>query len=217
MGAPDRTVHCTDGVQWLNAHPLPADHAVLTSMPDTSELSGLSFAQWEQWFSDTAALIVRSTAETSAAIFYQTDIKREGTWVDKAYLVQRGAYAAGGKLLWHKIVCRAPAGTATFGRPAYAHLLCFSRGLLADPGKSTADVLPRLGAMTWPRAMGLEAVEHALRWLKAHTPARTVVDPFCGVGTALAAANQHGLSAIGVELSAKRAQKARELTLPRSL
>jgi hypothetical protein len=214
MAAPERTVHCTDGVQWLHDNPLPADHAVLTSMPDTSELSRLSFAQWEQWFSDTAALIVRSTAPGSAAIFYQTDIKREGAWVDKGYLVQRGAYAAGGKLLWHKIVCRAPAGTATFGRPAYAHLLCFSRGLLADPGKSTADVLPRLGAMTWARAMGLEAVEHALRWLSANTEARVLVDPFCGVGTALAAANARGLAAIGVELSPKRAQKARELVLP---
>jgi tRNA G10 N-methylase Trm11 len=40
---------------------------------------------------------------------------------------------------------------------------------------------------------------------------RTVVDPFCGHGSVLAAANAHGLSAIGVELSRRRAAKARTL------
>jgi tRNA G10 N-methylase Trm11 len=39
-----------------------------------------------------------------------------------------------------------------------------------------------------------------------------VVDPFCGHGTILAVANEHGLDAVGVELSAKRARKARRLT-----
>jgi tRNA G10 N-methylase Trm11 len=39
-----------------------------------------------------------------------------------------------------------------------------------------------------------------------------VVDPFCGLGTILAVANEHGLDAIGVELSSKRARKARRLT-----
>jgi tRNA G10 N-methylase Trm11 len=38
-----------------------------------------------------------------------------------------------------------------------------------------------------------------------------VVDPFCGLGSALAVANALGMDAIGVELSRKRAEKAREL------
>jgi uridine kinase len=50
-------------------------------------------------------------------------------------------------------------------------------------------------------------------FLVAHTTARTVVDPFCGVGTMLAAANEVGLDAIGVELSRRRAAKARKLVL----
>lgn len=210
---PLRTVHCADAIAWLDQRALPAGHAVITSLPDTSEIPRLSFEAWQAWLSDTAALILRATSPEDAAIFYQTDIKREGAWVDKGYWVQRGAYAAGARLLWHKIVCRAPAGTATFGRPAYAHLLCFSRGLRADVARSTPDVLPRLGAMTWARAMGLEAVEASVRWLRANTAATVVVDPFCGVGTALAVANRHGMEAIGVELSPKRAEKARRLVL----
>jgi tRNA/tmRNA/rRNA uracil-C5-methylase (TrmA/RlmC/RlmD family) len=79
--------------------------------------------------------------------------------------------------------------------------------------ESGPDVLPELGVMTWARAMGLAAAEFAVQWLKARADARCVVDPFCGVGTALAVANQLGLDAIGVELAQGRAQKARELAL----
>jgi hypothetical protein len=206
-----RVVHCGDGLAWLRDNPLPADHSIITSLPDSSELSSLSFEQWRAWFSDTSALICRSLSPGAAAIFFQTDVKREGAWVDKAYLVQRGAEAAGSAQLWHKVVCRAPAGTATFGRPAYAHLLCFSRELRLEPKHSTADVLPRLGEMTWARAMGVEACVAACRFLATHAGCRTVVDPFCGLGSALAVANALGLDALGVELSRKRSERARTL------
>ena len=67
--------------------------------------------------------------------------------------------------------------------------------------------------MTWVRAIGLEACRVAVRWISTHTRTHTVVDPFCGLGTALAVANELGLDAIGVELNRKRAAKARSLTL----
>jgi hypothetical protein len=116
-------------------------------------------------------------------------------------------------LLWHKIVCRAPAGVTTFGRPSYAHLLCFSRELTLSKQQASADVLPRLGAMTWARAMGVAACEATCAFLLAHTACRTVVDPFCGVGSMLAVANAYGMDAIGVELSPKRAARARVLEI----
>jgi tRNA G10 N-methylase Trm11 len=72
-------------------------------------------------------------------------------------------------------------------------------------------VLPSLGTMTWSRAMGSAACEAAVRFVAA-TGARTIVDPFCGVGSVLAAANAHGLDAIGVEISRRRASRARKLT-----
>jgi hypothetical protein len=99
----------------------------------------------------------------------------------------------------------------TFGRPAYAHLLCFSRALRLPPSASTADVLVRPGAMTWARAMPREACDAVARFLLAHTRCRTVLDPFCGAGTMLAVANAHGLDAVGVERSPKRAARARGL------
>jgi hypothetical protein len=206
-------VHCDDGVAWLGAARLPADHAVVTSLPDLSELPTLGFDGWRRWFVDTVALACRAVADESVAVFYQTDVKHDGRWVDKAFLVGLGVEQAGSALLWHKIVCRVPPGATTFGRPAYAHLLCASRGLRLAPGQSSPDVLPRLGEMTWARAMGREACEAIVRFLVAHTRCRTVVDPFCGLGTMLAVANAAGLDAIGVERSPRRAERARQLAL----
>jgi hypothetical protein len=200
-------------VQWLRTHPLTSGQHVFTSLPDSSEMKRLSFAQWQDWFAGAAECVVRALPDDCAAIFYQTDVKCEGGWVDKSFLVQRGAYAAGARLLWHKIVCRAPAGIATFGRPGYAHLLCVSRAMRDAPELATPDVLPQMGAMTWPKAIGLEAAHAGVRWLREHAHATTIVDPFCGVGTILAVANAQGLDAIGVELAASRAEKARNLTI----
>ena len=90
-----------------------------------------------------------------------------------------------------------------------------SRALRLQPGASTADVLPEPGAMTWARAMPVAACEAVADFLLARTGCRTVVDPFCGLGTLLAVANARGLDAIGVEHSPKRAERARRLELPR--
>jgi hypothetical protein len=210
---PTRSIHHADAFAWLGANTLGPEHAIVTSLPDSSELPSLTFEGWRTWFSETSKQLCEATHETAVTLFFQTDVKREGTWVDKAYLVQRGAEAAGSALLWHKVVCRAPAGTATFGRPAYAHLLAFSRTLRVDPGHSTADVVPQLGKMPWSRAMGVGACEVACRFIAKQTACRVVVDPFCGVGTVLAVAEQFGLDAIGVELSLKRAERARQLRL----
>lgn len=212
MTLPSRTVEHGDGIAWLQRTPLDPDHAIVTSLPDASEVPELGDG-WAAWFSDVVALCCRQLADDAVAIFYQTDVKRDGRWVDKGYLVQRGAEAAGSFLLWHKVVCRVTPGFITMGRPAYAHLLAFSRNLRVSPGRSTADVLPSTGAMTWSRAMGVAACEQAARFLVADTACRTVVDPFCGQGTMLAVANAHGLDAIGVERVGRRVRKARSLQL----
>ena len=207
---PSRIVHHADGVAFLST-PLPGTHAIITSLPDTSELPSLgSIDAWRTWFVDTIALACRAVADDAVAIFYQTDIKHDGRWIDKGHLVQCGAEAAGSFALWHKIVCRVPPGAITFGRPAYAHCICVSRTRRLEAGASTPDVLPALGAMSWSRAMGAAACEMAVTFV-ASIGATTVVDPFCGVGSALAAANAFGLDAIGVEISRRRASRARRL------
>lgn len=213
MKPPTRTVHQADALAWLAANALPADASVVTSLPDASELARSTAAHWQSWFVDAARSVLRAVPDRGAAIFFQTDVRRSGVWIDKAFLVQQAAVAVGMPMLWHKIVCRAPAGRATPGRPGYAHLLCFSRTVREPIAAASADVLPELGAMTWSRAMGLAAARFAVGWLRDRAGAGCIVDPFCGIGTALAVANALGLDAIGVERNPGRAQRARELVV----
>ncbi len=207
----ERKVFCEDAISWLNNFELHSGHSFLGSLPDISEFPGYSLERWKEWFEQTAALILSKTSPEGVAIFFQSDIKFENEWVDKGYLVQKAAEKLGHKLLWHKIFCRVPPGMITFGRPAYSHMLCFSKTVVPDLSKSTADVIPDLGDKTWVRGMGLEASLVACHFILNETSTRTLVNPFCGEGSVLAAANFVGLHAVGIERSPKRAEKAQLL------
>jgi hypothetical protein len=203
-----REVICADALNWLESYEKTLGHSFVASMPDISEFPKFSLEQWKSWFLETAKLILSKTSQDGVTMFYQSDIKHEGEWVDKAYLCQKAAESVGHKLLWHKIVCRYPAGTITFGRPSYTHVLCFSETLILDQGHSTADVLDTIGEKTWERGMGLEAAIMMARFVMRDTQTRTLIHPFCGEGSMLAAAEAHGLNTIGIERSPKRAEKA---------
>lgn len=211
----ERSIHCADAIEWLKSIPVQAEASFVASMPDISEFPSYSLNEWKEWFVQTATLILSRCPDEGVTIFYQSDIKHEGTWVDKGYLCQKAAESLGHELLWHKVVCRSPAGIATFGRPSYSHILCFSKKLRVDVSQSTPDVIPDIGEKTWQRGMGLEACLMIAKFIKEQTHSTVMVNPFCGEGSMLAAANALGLKAVGIEKSPKRAQKAQDLTLVR--
>jgi hypothetical protein len=208
---PTRVVHEADAIAWLQENELASDAAIVTSLPNVDEFRHQNFERWRNWFCDAVALILQKTPTNSAAVFFQTDIQQDGIWIDKSFLVQQAAALTGTPLIWHKIALRAPVGTTTNSRPGYAHLLCLAPTLRLTEHNATPDILPQLGKMAWPRAMGLDIATTAVRWLRDYAGARTIVAPFCGTGTALLAANQLDLDAIGIERSTSRAAKAREL------
>lgn len=212
-----RIVHCEDALKWLGTSTVEEDFSFVASMPDFSEFPGLTLTQWKEWFIEAAHLIMSRCPDEGVSVFYQSDIKHEGVWIDKAYLCQKAAEKLGIDLIWHKIICRAPIGVATFGRPSYSHILCFSKRLRPSLSMSTADVLPQVGDKTWQRGMGLEASLMVAKFIAEQTKTKTVINPFCGQGSMLAAANQLGLNAIGIERSPKRAQKARLLKISSDL
>lgn len=206
-----RTVHCADALVWLREQPSFEGCSFITSLPDVSELGGMPIPEWKRWFHQAARAVLQRVPPEGVAIFYQSDIKKDGVWIDKGYLVSRAAEEEGCEVLFHKVVCRRPPGTITFGRPAYSHLLCFSRGVRLDMSRSLPDVLDNPGESNWTRGMGTEACRLACRFILENTRTRTVVDPFCGRGMVLAVANAMGLDAIGVEINGKRARQARAL------
>jgi hypothetical protein len=210
---PRRVVHHDDAIAWLIAQGRLEGSSIITSLPDLSELPALGFAGWRRWFEDAAALAMQSVGDDGVAIFFQSDIRYEGLWVDKGALVTAAAARAGARPLFHKIVCRKRPGTITRGRASYSHLLGFSRALRPSAANATADVLPDAGFAPGTKAMGVNACVDACRFILAETDSRTVVDPFCGFGTVLAVANALGLDAVGVDLSLRMCRKARSLRI----
>jgi hypothetical protein len=209
---PARRVVQAESLAWLDANPAAAGASIMTSLPDVSELPDLDLDAWRAWFVEAVRQIVRWLPDEGVAIFYQSDIRRGGVWIDKGYLVLRGAEEAGAAVLWHKIVCRKPPGTFGLGRSSYSHMIGVSRGPIATPRKPSPDVLPDAGFMSWSRAMGVTACRVACAFLRDETPTTLVVDPFCGRGTVLAIANDMGFDAIGIDISAKRCRAARRAT-----
>lgn len=209
---PRRQVFRAEALDWMENHPSRPQTSVITSLPDISELPEHDLEGWRIWFVRAAERVVTWVPDDGVAIFFQSDIRRQGVWIDKGYLVLRAAENAGAVLLWHKIVCRKPPGTITHGRASYSHLLCVSRTApraLRHPGP---DVLADGGTQIWSRAMGVAACRLACRFLREETATHLVCDPFCGRGTALAVANDFGFDAVGVDRSERCCRAARSLT-----
>lgn len=212
---PGREVVCADAIPWMRARGVIAGACAVTSLPDVSEV-GVALEVWRGWFLDAVRLVVDAVPAESAAIFFQSDIKRDGEWIDKGALVTRVAEEAGARILFHKIVLRRPAGMLTAGRPGFTHLIAVSRAMKCPDMLPIPDVIAEAGEQKWVRAMGVRAAGHAVRFARDFVGpglgrAPVVVDPFCGVGTVLAVANALGLGALGVEKARKRAEQAREL------
>eukprot|EP00931_Biecheleriopsis_adriatica_P037764 TRINITY_DN21664_c0_g1_i1.p1 TRINITY_DN21664_c0_g1~~TRINITY_DN21664_c0_g1_i1.p1 ORF type:complete len:143 (-),score=17.84 TRINITY_DN21664_c0_g1_i1:23-451(-) len=119
----------------------------------------------------------------------------------------------GARLLWHKVIFsgKVGAGGRNSFSAGYTHYICFTTSHDAEPldGCAFPDVI-RKGLSTWASGSGAHCVELACAYLKARG-CTLVVDPFCGEGAVLAIANALGLTALGVELTRKRARLGRTL------
>ncbi|HEX2860794.1 MAG TPA: hypothetical protein VHN79_04110 [Lacunisphaera sp.] len=184
----------------------------MTSLPDVSEI-GKALPAWREWFLQAVRLVVDVVPDDSAAVFFQSDIKRDGGWIDKGALVIRAAEDAGARVMFHKVICRRPPGMLTSGRPGFTHLIAVSRAMQCPDILPIPDVIADAGRILWVRAMGVRAAAHAVRFARDQAGARLIFDPFCGVGTIPAVANALGLDALGLELAKKRCEQSRTQTV----
>jgi len=163
----------------------------------------------------TINLILTKLPKDEFAIFYQSDIKvfdhqkKKITkeWIDKSFLINLAAQNTDSVLLWHKIFLFGEIGQIKPNRASYSHMLCFSKEKLDED--HTADVHHR-GHMLWTRGMWVDACLFAVNSLKKKGITR-IIDPFCGKGTILAAANHVGLHAIGIDISINCCETSRNL------
>lgn len=205
---PQREIICADAIAWMQARGRIDGACAVTSLPDVSEI-GKTLPVWREWFQHAARLVMDSVPDDSAALFFQSDIKRDGVWIDKGALVIRAVEGAGARMLFHKIVCRRPPGMLTQGRPGFTHLIAVSRSMKCPDTLPIPDVITDAGRSLWVRAMGVRAAAHAVRFARDQVGAKLIFDPFCGVGTIPAVANALGLDALGVELAKKRCEQSR--------
>lgn len=210
--SPNREIVCADAIAWMQARGRIDGACAVTSVPDVSEI-GRTLPVWREWFLNAVRLVVDAVPDDSAALFFQSDIKRDGVWIDKGALVIRAAEDAGARVLFHKVVCRRPPGMLTHGRPGFTHLIAVSRQIKCPDILLIPDVIADAGRSLWVRAMGVRAAAHAVRFARDQVGAKLIFDPFCGVGTIPAVANALGLDALGVELSKKRCEQSREQTV----
>lgn len=207
---PLREVHQADAIPWMRERGRIDGACAVTSLPDVSEVN-MDLAKWRTWFLGAVELVVNTVPDESAALFFQSDIKRDGAWIDKGAMVIRAAEDAGARVMFHKIVARRPPGMLTYGRPGFTHLIAVSRAMRCPEVLPLPDIITDAGELKWVRAMGVRAAAHAVRFAKEQVGAKVVFDPFCGVGTVPAVANALGLDALGVELSRKRCEQSRVL------
>lgn len=208
-----RTVIHGDALEWLAAHPQQQGCSLLASMPDVSEL-GCPLPVWEEIFRRAVRLCLAATPPGGLCCFFQTDTRHDGGWISKGGIVLSEAAALGVPLLWHKVVLRVPPNTASRSRAGYSHLMAFSAALRIPADRATPDALPDLGAVPWSHSMGTRAAVRVMRDVRSYSPeTHTILQPFCGIGTALAVANAHGFHAIGIERNRRRAEQARLLSM----
>lgn len=203
-----RELFCSDVFEWLNQNPLTDGTSVVASMPDFSEFSNTTLDEYKNIFTDMAEKVLIATPSNDVTIFYQSDIKVDGRWLDKAFLIQKAAEKLAHAQLWHKVICRVPPGMTTFGRPSYTHILAFSKNFTLDPKDSSADVLPQMGEKLWERGMGVKGAMMMAKFIKEKVGSHTLVNPFCGMGSLLAVGNAYGLNVVGIERSPKRLKSA---------
>jgi hypothetical protein len=212
-GEPNRSVEVADATVWLRNQRTLSGCSLVASLPDISEFPQLSVRGWSDWFIETAGLMIDLTPPDGVTVFFQSDVRVDGVWIDKGFLCQTAAENRKVPLLWHKICCRVPVDQPASGRAGYSHILCFSREVREPPQAAFPDVISATGDKTWERGMGVAPALLVAKFIATRSSTRTVVNPFCGEGSILAAANAVGLNAVGIERSVKRAATARALQL----
>lgn len=192
-----RMVVLGDALGWLQDHEELGP--IITSPPDMIE-TGEEPEEWERWFRAALIACLLAAGDNYPCVFYLTDRRQNGRLISKAGMVLDAAAWEGRRIMWHKIALRLEPGTVDVRRPGYVHMIAVG-GKGVTPGFSTPsgaepDVFP-MGPRLYRNGMGLEAARMAVRY--ASRFGDTVVNPFCGRGSVLAAAEEAGLSCVGID------------------
>jgi hypothetical protein len=223
-----RMVYCGDAVEWLRIatnkwqnNPPASKISVITSLPDFAEVR-MEIKEWKAWFHDVCVLIFRflDSVNGSCAIFSQTDVRvithtypnlqsHQSTsiseYIPKTFLVLTAAVTCGWTLVSQQIMLIGDCvGQLKCGKKAaYTTLTTFTKSTIPLQLLG-ADVQER-GPTLWTKGMGLRTTTEAVHFA-VRMGSEMIVAPFAGKGTVLAVAEDFGVTAVGIELSQKKAK-----------
>lgn len=169
---------------------------IITSIPDFSEMN-MSLEDWIFFLDKTINLIIKSLSENGIAFFYQTDRKYNGQIIDKKSLITKYFQENGYNTIFSKIVLKQSPETINLYRPTFSNLFGFSKKIKTS--KATPDVIFQ-GKMLYNNAMGYNACNSCIDFLKFKNINKTIVDPFCGQGSILKIAKDNGFNYIGCDI-----------------
>lgn len=198
-----RQVFCMDSHKWLPKN--KKIKAIITSLPDMEEVS-LDVVGWVDWIKKTCGLLSDSLDENGVIIFYQTDRKYNGMILDKKTLISNEFMDLGYKNIFSKIVLKQQPETTNLFRPTFTNLFGFSRNIKS--GKATPDVI-HAGKMLYKNAMGLNACQTSIEFIKSKINTNIITDPFCGQGSVLKIANKLEFNSIGIDIQEEQCKIAR--------
>ena len=197
-----RDVYCADSNDWLNGKKFKI---IITSLPDMEEV-GLSYLEWREWIIKTSKNLIDSLYNDSIIFFYQTDRKYDGQIIDKKTLISSVFLENGFNNILSKIILKREPNKIDLFRPTYTNLFAFSKNIKS--GKATADVI-HSGKMIYKNAMGFNAVECCINFIKSKKIEGNILDPFCGQGSVLKISNDLGFNSIGVDILEEQFKKAK--------
>ena len=203
---PKGVILYADTNEVIDACPNKNFHHVFTSVPDISETEYKNLRDYTEFFEKMVARCLEKCKDEGYVIFYQTDSKVNGYWLNKAFMIYDVARISEVKLIFHKIVLRKEVGKTDRSSPTYSHLLCFSRKSKHGSKKHTfPDVLPVSKSIN--RHSTPEVVcNSVMNFIEANQPddipkhKHIIFDPFCGEGAILCEAKKRGYSIFGMEI-----------------
>lgn len=212
--SPARDVVLGDAVNWLRDLAEAGAYGAVVFSPPDPDTMGMEVPDWKVWFAEATLAALDATGRKYPLVLSVADRKAGGRWIPKDALVVQAAWETGwADVLWHKIVLRRKVGHVNIWRPGYDHLLAVG-GPGCRPGKATPDVIER-GPALWFRGIGLNVATVTVRFIMETAPGARVLNPFCGMGTMLAVANDYGLDAAGCDNDPGMAEASRTAVSPR--
>jgi hypothetical protein len=167
---------------------------IAASIPTAIEVGLEPLTEWATFATKAVADIV-DAAGPHPTILVQTDRLVGGQTMSWPGIIASAVPAK--PITWHKIALRRPVDTIDIHRPTYRHVICLG----GRPGRRTPDVWTD-GPVLWAHGTGIETArriaDYVADYVATHDDA-VALNPFCGVGTILAAFQTAGLSAIGCD------------------